>query len=251
MDLVRTGGLALDAIDAGRAAVGSGRPRSLDISLASRVLEDVPAEEAGALAVVRQSFRLGEATTGVVELQLPNGMVPMRAIIGGRPASGALDGTRLLLEVPREGGLLTLQGAVSSLGSSSIRSDGAIIELGDVAARVTRGAEVLPPPPHFRTGAQQPDELRVLLRSDDRGWELQSHARRTAADYVHPLEENVQAHFALPRDEPFTAVARHTGRVEGRAAEGPVAELRRGTRRTIQDIGIRVVHGLEQLRHGH
>lgn len=253
MDLVRTGGLAMEAIDAGRAAVGSGRPRSLDISLATRVLDDVPAEEAGAMAVVRQHFRLGEAATGVVELQLPAGMVPMKALAGpyGSPVRGSLDGARLLLEVPREGGNLTIQGAVSSLGSPALRADGATIELGDLAARVTHGAEVLPPPPHFRTGAAQPDELRVLLRSDDRGWEFTSPARRYAEDYVHPLDETVQAHFVQPREAPFTATATYTGKVDGRAAEGPVAELRRGTRRAIQDVGIRIVHGLEQLRHGH
>lgn len=252
MDLVRTGGgLAIQAIDAGRAAVGSGRPRSLDISLAARVLEGVPADEAGALAVVRQHFRLGPAPTGIIELQLPPGMVPMQALAGpiSAPARGSLDGSRLLLEVPREGGPVTLRGAVSSLGSTSLRSDGTVIELGDLAARVTRGAEVLPPPPHHRTGAAQPDELRVLLRSDDRGWEFSSPIRRSGPDYVSRLDETVQAHFVGPRDEPFTATATYTGRVDGRAVEGPVAEARRGLRRIINDVGITFVHGLEQLRH--
>lgn len=249
MDLVRTAGLATEALDAGRAAVGSGRPRAMDISLATRVLEDVPAEEAGALAVVRQHFRIGEAATGVIELQLPPGMVPMKAMAGpySAPVRGTLDGSRLLLEVPRDAGSLTLQAAVSSLGSTSIRSDGAVIELGDLAARVTRGAEVLPLPPNSRTGAAQPDELRVLLRMDDRGWELSSATPRSGPDHVTRLDETVQAHFVGPRDEPFTATATYTGRVDGRAAEGPVAEARRGLRRVVNDVGIRIIHGLERF----
>lgn len=249
MDLVRTGGLAMEALDAGRAAVGSGRPRAMDISLAARVLEDVPAEEAGALAVVRQYFHLGEAATGVIELQLPPGMVPMKALAGPltAPVRGTLDGSRLLLEVPRDARNLTLQAAVSSLGSTSIRSDGTVIELGDLAARVTRGAEVLPLPPNPRTGAAQPDELRVLLRMDDRGWELTSPTPRSGPDYVSRLDERIQAHFAGPRDEPFRATATYTGRVDGRAAEGFVAEARRGLRRVVNDVGIRVVHGMERF----
>lgn len=229
-------------------AVASGRPTANWISLSVETGErGIPRTDAPALAVFDQQFRLGPstATNGLVELQLPHeAMTLMSARHGARSVAGSVDGTKLVLEHPGEG-TLSLRLAMASGTDRPVRFEVDRILLGDTDVRVVAGAKTVEPPLHYRTGKPQPDVTSRAVRFDEPGWDVSSDTPRSAPDYTHSLEETKQAHFDTPRGDAFNAVASYTGRVNGHAAEGPIAEARRAVKGAIMTAGIFMIHAFE------
>lgn len=228
-----------------------GRPSSIWTTLSAEAgAGGIPRTDIPALARSQQHFRLAtDAVGGVVELRLPDArMLVMGARGDGRALAVQQQGVRLLVERPA-GSDLAIDAAIASRPDGPLKFQVDRLLVDDLAIRVVGGARTVAPPPHFRTGLPQPDVGRHVVRFDERGWEVTSSSLpRSASDYVHPIDETVQASFSGAREAPLTVVASYTGRVDGKAAEGPIASLRRGTRVLVRDLVGGLMHALEGVR---
>jgi hypothetical protein len=231
-----------------------GRAATTDITIAAEhaasgaVRSDVPV-----LATVHQSFRLApQAQAGAIELRLTgeHSFVMHARDDAGRALRVAREGSRTLVERPAGMSRLTVTSAATSADPAALRMEFDRLHVGDLGARIHAGAQAVGPPAHFRTGQAQPDLQRVLLRFDQPGWELgESSLGRAGADYVHPLTETRQVSLEGPRSQPVGLTASYTGRVDGHAATGRIADARRGARRVVQGIGATAAHLHEAIGH--
>jgi hypothetical protein len=241
------------AEDAAHAA--SGRPISAMVKLSVEAGEHgFPRHDVPALASIQQTFRIApSAEQGIVELRLPSAQTAVlraHAGSGGQAITGSVEGDLLRLQLPAGTDRFSLDTAVASTPDGPLQLRYDRLHMADLTARIERGAEAVGQPANFRTGIVPPDERGVLVSIAERGWELtESSLPRDRPDYVHPLTESLQASFEGPRDQAFTATAEYTGRVNGHASEGTIADVRRGAKRAYQGIGGLLVHLHEGLGH--
>jgi hypothetical protein len=243
------GAVATDAVHA-----ASGRPISAMIELGIEAGEHgFPRHDVPVLAKIQQNFRITpSAEQGIVELRLPSAQTAVLRATGGATSqalTGSVEGDLLRLHVPSGTDRFTLHTALQSTPDGPLQLQYDRLHMADLTARIERGATAEGLPPNFRTGIVPPDERDVIVKLGSRGWELtESSLPRSAPDTVQPLTEELQATVHGPREQAFTATAEYTGRVEGHATEGPVANVRRGWRSTVNNVLGTGYHVLEGLR---
>jgi hypothetical protein len=252
---------AAGALDQAASAIGrnadgirfEGRPHSTWTKVSIAPLESGRPDTAmPVVATVDSHFRLGNvAADGVVELALPHeSTLVMRAFNGGRKLPTTVEGTRLLVHDAVEGKLVVNTAMSSQTAPDLLRLEVDRVAVGDLAPRVVGGADIARPVPHYRTGEPQAEIGEHVIRVDEsRGWELaQSSMPKAREDYVHPLDQSLQAHVAGAPDTPFTATLQYTGKVNGKTAEGAWPDLKRLTNQFGREIGAQIFHTLERLR---